>query len=91
MNRLTPPRLPVPPPRNSLGGENKSVRMEKDWNVGQTVNVGFVKNLAVLNVRPTVGDAIHKTYTLLGPSGQLYEFTPYGGLRQIASPKDYGR
>jgi hypothetical protein len=61
---------------NTFRSKNKS------WNVGDVVNVGFIKGLKVLKVE-AVKDFMPDIYTLQGKNGALYEFIPHNGLTRI--------
>lgn len=54
----------------------------KSWNVGDIVDVGFLKGLRVLKVE-AVKDGLPDIYTLQGKNGALYEFIPHNGLTRI--------
>lgn len=52
------------------------------WNIGDTVSIGFMKNLKVLSVRAEK-DFLPDIYTLQAVNGQKYEFIPHNGLYKI--------
>ena len=56
---------------------------KQSWELGQTVTVGLVKNLRVIQLVPTPGDAMPDKYILESMKGKLYEFTPYHGLSKL--------
>jgi hypothetical protein len=60
-------------------------RAKQTWAVGQIVNVGFVKNLTVMEHIPTPGDYRPDVWRLLSRTGTEYEFTPHFGLKKIAT------
>lgn len=53
------------------------------WEVGQKVNIGFMKGLTVVKKVPTPGDYAPDTYELVSAKGVRYEFVPYCGLNRI--------
>jgi hypothetical protein len=62
---------------NTIQSKNES------WNVGDIVNVGFVRGLKVLKVE-AIKDSMLDIYTLQGKNGVLYEFIPHSkGLTRI--------
>ena len=56
---------------------------KQSWELGQTVTVGLVKNLRVIQRIPTPGDFKPDKYILEAMNGKLYEFTPYHGISRI--------
>lgn len=53
------------------------------WEVGQKVNVGFVKGLEVIRKIPTPGDGAPDAYELKSSDGKkVYRFTPHNGLER---------
>lgn len=56
---------------------------KQKWEVGQTVNVGFVRGLVVKAAIVTPADGLPDVYFLANRAGdKLYEFTPHNGLRR---------
>ena len=56
-------------------------RAKQAWNVGNTVSVGFVKNLLVVARIATPGDGRPDCYALLQQgTGRWYQFQPHLGL-----------
>jgi len=53
------------------------------WAVGQIVNVGFLKNLTVMERIPTPGDYRPDVWRLIGANGAEYEFTPHCGIARV--------
>jgi hypothetical protein len=56
---------------------------KQSWQLGQTVTVGLVKNLRVIQCVLTPGDAMPDKYILESMKGKLYEFMPYHGIRKL--------
>jgi hypothetical protein len=61
---------------------NTSRSKNKSWNVGDAVDVGFLRGLKVLKVE-AVKDGLPDIYTLQGKNGALYEFIPHNGLTRV--------
>lgn len=57
-------------------------KANKSWNVGDIVNVGFVRDLEVVSVRAEK-DYMPDIYTLRSTKGAVYEFIPHNGLTKI--------
>lgn len=57
-----------------------TTRAKQDWTVGQTVKVGFLANLEVLEKVATPGDYRPDLYVLRSAKGVLYSFVPHNGL-----------
>lgn len=57
-----------------------SRKPRQDWNIGETVNVGFLKGLMVVSTFPTPGDVNRASYKLVAKNGTHYVFTPNGGI-----------
>ncbi len=54
------------------------------WEIGQTVSVGFVRNLVVKAAIPTPGDFAPDAYILTNAAGtQFYQFVPHNGLQKL--------
>lgn len=53
------------------------------WEIGQKVNVGFMKGLEVIEKVATPGDYMPDAYILSNAKGVRYEFVPHNGLRRI--------
>lgn len=64
---------------------------KQNWNVGDTVKVGFMKGLKVLRLIPTPGDYAPDEYLLQNQSGSLYSFVPHKGLTKVEAWMDGGR
>jgi hypothetical protein len=58
-------------------------RSNQKWEVGQKVNVGFMRNLTVLEKVPTPGDYAPDAYILESDKGVKYEFVPHKGISKI--------
>lgn len=58
-------------------------KSKQKWEVGQKVNVGFLKNLTVIAKIPTPGDYAPDAYKLKSDKGIVYEFVPHKGLYRI--------
>jgi len=56
-------------------------KSKQDWNIGQTVKVGFL-SLRVVAVEPTPGDYRPDIYHLENAKGVKYTFTPHFGLER---------
>lgn len=52
------------------------------WNIGDKVNVGFLKDLTVIKIE-AIKDGLPDVYTLEGKARALYEFIPHNGLSRI--------
>lgn len=52
---------------------------KQNWEVGQTVKVGFM-SLQVIAKVPTPGDFRPDAYALQSSKGQYYQFVPHNGL-----------
>ena len=57
-------------------------KQRQKWEIGQSVNVGFLKGLKVIQA-VTVIDGLPDIYTLEAASGARYEFIPHNGLHRI--------
>lgn len=57
-------------------------KSKQQWEIGQTVKVGFLSNLIVLAKIATPGDFAPDAY-LLRRNEQLYKFVPHCGLSKI--------
>lgn len=53
------------------------------WEVGQAVNVGFLKGLTVIAKVLTPGDSAPDAY-VLSRGDQFYSFVPHNGLSKIS-------
>jgi hypothetical protein len=57
-------------------------KTKQNWNIGQTVKVGFM-TLKVLSVQ-SIKDSLPDIYTLESPkTGKKYQFIPHNGLTAI--------
>lgn len=61
---------------------DNNLNKNKNWEIGARVNVGFMKNLLVVDIRAEY-DYMPDIYTLVAPSGKKYEFIPHNGLYAI--------
>lgn len=55
------------------------------WQVGEIVQVGFVRGLKVLAKVPTPGNYLPDQYALGSAKGAIYRFVPHNGLTRCAS------
>jgi len=61
-----------------------SANKRQNWEVGNTVNVGFMQGLEVLEKVASPANWRPDGYVLLGSAGQLYAFVPHaGGLKKV--------
>ena len=59
-------------------------RSKQNWEIGQTVKVGFL-SLKVVATQPTPGDYRPDIYHLTNLDGtRKYEFTPHFGLERVS-------
>jgi hypothetical protein len=66
-------------------GRRTRPNARQSWAVGDTVNVGFVKGLEVVQKILTPGDYAPDAYALWQPStGRFYHFVPHCGLTRCA-------
>jgi len=63
---------------NSFGTR---ITKNKGWNVGDVVNVGFLKGLEVVKIE-AIKDGLPDVYTLKRGNA-VYEFIPHNGLTRI--------
>lgn len=61
---------------------NNRHNQNKNWDVGASVNIGFMKNLTVVAVR-SEKDGMPDIYTLQNSKGVRYEFIPHYGIHKI--------
>ena len=61
---------------------------KQNWNIGQTVNVGFLKGFLVVAIHD-VKDGMPDIYTLTR-NGKTYEFIPHNGLNEVTPDKRAG-
>jgi hypothetical protein len=54
------------------------------WEIGEMVNVGFLKNLMVVAKEPTPGDYMPDAWHLVSRTGAKYRFTPHLGVERLA-------
>lgn len=59
---------------------------KQNWDVGQQVNVGFMKGLTVLAKIMTPGDYAPDAY-VLARGAHYYTFVPHNGLTKIDQPQ----
>lgn len=62
--------------------EQGQVKQRQAWEIGQIVNVGFMKGLEVIKIE-AIKDGKPDIYTLRSVKGVSYEFTPHNGLSRI--------
>ena len=58
-------------------------RTQQTWEVGNKVNVGFLRDLLVIAKVPTPGDYAPDAYLLMSAKRALYSFVPHNGLVRI--------
>ena len=58
------------------------IRSGNTWEIGQRVNVGFLKGLLVVK-HEAIKDGLPDVYTLTSDKGGIYEFIPHNGLKRI--------
>ena len=59
---------------------------KQTWQIGDAVNVGFVRGLEVVRRVPTPGDFAPDAYALWQPAtGRFYRFVPHNGLKRCDS------
>ena len=54
---------------------------KQSWEIGDRVNVGFMKNLLVTKI-DAIYDGLHDIYTLECKTVNLYQFTPHNGIER---------
>lgn len=59
-----------------------SFTKNKSWEIGQEVNIGFMRALKIVDVRAEF-DGLPDIYTLESKTGKKYEFIPHNGLHAI--------
>ena len=62
---------------------------KQNWEIGQQVNVGFLKGLTVLAKIMTPGDYVPDAY-VLARSASFYSFVPHNGLTKITQDQAAG-
>jgi hypothetical protein len=62
--------------------EKGELKQRQAWEIGQKVNVGFMKGLEVVKV-DAIKDGMPDIYTLKSEKGLMYTFTPHNGLSRI--------
>lgn len=56
----------------------------QSWNIGDKVNIGFMKGLIIINVELTPGDYKPDAYILQNSNNaNLYRFVPHNGIERI--------
>ena len=55
---------------------------KQNWEIGDRVNVGFMKNLLVTKIDSIV-DGLPDIYTLESNTCKLYQFTTHNGIARI--------
>ena len=59
------------------------INTRQSWQIGDRVNVGFMKNLLVTKIDAIV-DGLPDIYTLKNTNNnKLYQFTPHNGIERI--------
>ena len=59
------------------------INSKQNWQIGDRVNVGFMKNLLVTKIE-AIYDGLPDIYTLENTNnGNLYEFTPHNGIARV--------
>ena len=58
------------------------INTRQSWQIGDRVNVGFMKSLLVTKIDAIV-DGLPDIYTLESNTGKLYQFTPHNGIERI--------
>ena len=58
------------------------INTKQSWEIGDRVNVGFMKNLLVTKIDSIV-DGLPDIYILESNTGKLYQFTPHNGIERI--------
>ena len=56
---------------------------KQSWQVGQVVNVGFLKGLVVEAFEATPGDYAPDAYILRAATGRRYRFVPHNGIERM--------
>lgn len=56
----------------------------QSWEIGEIVNVGFLRGLMVVRKEPTPGDYAPDAYHLVARDGRKYRFVPHLGIERIA-------
>ncbi len=57
-------------------------RSKQNWEIGQQVNVGFMKDLVVVAKVPTPGDSAPDAYVLVRGT-TFYSFVPHNGVSKV--------
>lgn len=61
----------------------KNSKQQWQWQVGQAVTVGFMRNLTVIAKIPTPGDYAPDAY-ILNSGDRWYSFVPHNGMARIS-------
>ena len=65
-------------------------KSKQNWEVGQTVKVGFLTNKVIAS-RRTPGDFLPDAYLLASlVGGKVYEFVPHNGCRRVDPSEAHG-
>ena len=56
---------------------------KQNWQVGEIVNVGFLRGLMVTKREPTPGDYAPDAYLLVAKTGAQYRFVPHKGIERM--------
>lgn len=56
---------------------------KQNWEVGEIVNVGFLRGLMVVKKEPTPGDFAPDAYILVAKGGARYRFVPHKGIERL--------
>ena len=64
-------------------------KTKQNWQVGETVKVGFLTGLEVIKAIPTPGDYAPDAYVLRQPAtDRFYRFVPHMGIERRADLQD---
>ena len=64
-------------------------KTKQNWQVGETVKVGFLTGLEVVKAIPTPGDYAPDAYVLWQPSkDRFYRFVPHKGIERRDNLQD---
>jgi hypothetical protein len=55
----------------------------QQWQIGEVVNVGFLKNLMVIRKEATPGDYAPDAWHLVSRDGKHYRFVPHRGIERM--------
>ena len=64
-------------------------RTKQNWQIGETVKIGFLTGLTVIAKIPTPGDYAPDAYALShAKTGRLYRFVPHRGIERCGSMQE---